>query len=118
MECLKVIKIDDNAIYFDNGMQLLSTHDSDCCEWHYLSFEDLTIEDFNGLTFNLSKDDFFDRINGYGIALKPIHGFPVRIAGYGENNGYYSENLSLVISYNNNIIKQYDITDCQNISDL
>jgi hypothetical protein len=59
--------------------------------------ENLTIADFEGLEFDISGDDFFERIDGYGIALKSLNGHPVRIPGYGSNNGYYSCDLELVL---------------------
>jgi hypothetical protein len=117
MENLKVVKIDSDSLEFDNGIILTSDHDQDCCENHYLSLSDLTIEDFNGLVFDLSKDDFYERIKDYGIALKPLNGFPVRIPGYGSNNGYYSSNLSLVISDGKGFTKTFDISECQDIND-
>jgi len=112
MEKLKVIKIESDSIEFENGVKLYSEHQQDCCESHYLSMSDLTIKDFEGIEFDLSNDDFFERIEGYGIALKPIKGFPVRIPAYADNNGYYSSNLSLVLN-GNGFTKSYDITECQ-----
>lgn len=115
IENLKVVKIDQYSLEFDNGMILSSDHKQDCCESHYLSLSDLTLEDFEDLEFDLSNDDFFERIEDYGIALKPNHGYPVRIPGYGSNNGYYSSNLDLVISNidGKGIFKKFDITECQ-----
>lgn len=113
MKNLKVVKIWNEGLEFDNGMKLYSDHDQDCCEWHYMSLSDLELEDFEGLEFDLSNDDFFERIEGYGIALKPKNGFPIRIPAYGDNNGYYSSNLSLVISGEDGFEKIYDITECQ-----
>ena len=117
MKNLKVVKIDSDSIEFDNGVQLYSNHDQDCCERHYLSLDDLTLEDFSGLEFDLTNDDFFERIEDYGIALKPINGFPIRIPGYGSNNGYYSSNLDLIITDNEGFEKTFDISECQVVSD-
>ena len=113
MKNLKVVALNSDEITFDNGMKLYSNHDQDCCENHYLSMGDLTIADFDGLEFDLTNDDFFERIEGYGIALKPLNGFPVRIPGYGSNNGYYSSNLDLIITNTNGsgIYKEYNISD-------
>jgi hypothetical protein len=116
MKNLKVIKVDDESIEFDNGAVLSSYHNQDCCESHYLWFKDLTIEDFKGLEFDLTGDDFFKRIEGYGIELIPIHGHSVKVPGYGSNNGYYSSDLELIINANGKTIKEYDISDCQEIS--
>jgi hypothetical protein len=109
----KVVAIAD-ALVFDNGLILSAYHSQDCCESHYLSFDDLTLADFDGLEFDLEAEDFFERIEDYGIALKPLNGFPVRIPGYGSNNGYYTSNLSLLITdTGGRTIKRFDISECQ-----
>jgi hypothetical protein len=114
----KVVEIkneDDGVIVFSNGYTLNTYHGQDCCESHYWSLTDLSIDDFDGLEFDLDDDNFFGRIEGYGICLTPIDGFPIRIPAYGYNNGYYSENLTLVLTKDNKTIKEFDITECQNI---
>jgi len=119
MKNLKVVKVDSDSVEFDNGVKLYSNHDQDCCENHYLSMDDLTIDDFEGLEFDLSNDNFFERIEDYGIALKPINGHPVRIPGYGSNNGYYSSNLDLIITNpdGRTTYKEYNISECQDWND-
>lgn len=111
-----VTKIDSETIYFSDGKYLTSNHEQDCCEHHYLSMNDLTMDDFKGLEFDLSNYNFFERVVGYGIALKPVNGLPVRIPGYGSNNGYYSDQLDLILSDGKGFSKEYDITDCQVIN--
>ncbi len=113
----KVIEINENYIIFDNGMNLSSDHDSDCCEHHWVEFKSVNLKDFEGLEFNLEDDNFFERIKDYGIALKPIFGHPIRIPGYGSNNGYYSDNLSLTLSNGTTVIKSFDISECQYVND-
>lgn len=116
MKNLKVVKIQYDTLVFDDGTKLSSHHEQNCCESHYLSFDDLDIKDFEGLEFDLTKDDFFSRISGYGISLRPIKGHPVRVAGYGSNNGYYSSDISLLITNSDGeTIKSYDVTECQDI---
>lgn len=115
---LTVIEINksENTIFFNNGIKLFSEHEQNCCENHWLSLRDLSLDDFEGLKFDLSNDNFFTRIKDYGIALNPVHGWPVRIPGYGSNNGYYSSDLTLIIADENNTIKTYDISECQDWS--
>lgn len=115
MKNVKVIAIDDNIIYFDNGLTLSSYHSIECCEYHYLSFGDLTIDDFESLEFDLTNDNFFNRIKDYGIELIPINGHSVKIPGYGYNNGWYSSKLELILTDNIDFEKIYDISDCQEI---
>lgn len=110
---LKVVSLKGDTITFDDGSTLHSHHDQDCCESHYLSLADLTLKDFEGLEFNLTNDQFFSRVSGFGITLNPVHGWPVRIPGYGNNNGYYSSNLNLILSVNGTEVRTFDITECQ-----
>lgn len=110
----KVVKVCSDGLCFDNGYLLTSHHEQDCCEDHFLGLSDLSLEDFDGLEFDLTDDSFFERIEGYGIALCPIKGFPIRIPSYACNNGHYSANLTLVIS-NGTDKREYDITECQHL---
>jgi hypothetical protein len=114
---VKVIKFDSASIEFENGVKLYSYHESDCYESHSLSLDDLTMADFEGLKFDLSNDNFFKRIEYYGIELIPINGHSVKIPGYGYNNGYYSTDLLLILSNDKDFKKEYDISECQTISD-
>lgn len=116
MKNLKVVKVSSDELEFEDGIKLYASHESDCCESHWLSFEDLTIDDFNGLEFDLSGDDFFKKIEDYGIELVPVKGWPVRVPGYGANNGYYSTELTLHLR-GLGIDKRWDITECQEIND-
>ena len=115
MNKVRVVAIDAESLTFDNGVVLSSYHEWDCCENHYLSLKELDLLDFEGLEFDITGNDFFERIEGYGIMLKPLNGLPVRIPCYGTNTGYYSSNLSLVLE-GENIKKTYDITECQTIT--
>ena len=115
MEKLKVINISSDAIDFENGFKLYSNHESDCCESHELLIGDLTMADFEGLEFDLTNDGFFNRIPDYGIELIPIKGHSVKIAGHGSNNGYYSDQLDMIIEKEGKRIRRYDITECQDI---
>ena len=65
----------------------------------------------------MSTDDFFKKVDGYGIELIPVNGHSVKVPGYGSNNGYYSTNLSLVLTDKESVTKTFDITECQEISD-
>lgn len=112
----KVIKIDSESLTFDNGVVLTSDHEQDCCEHHYLSLKDLTIEDFEGLEFDLNGDNFFERVDGYGIRLKPVNGHPISVPGYGFNNGYYSSQLDLVLK-GEGFRTVFDVSKCQVIED-
>ncbi len=116
MNKLKVVKVDSEYIEFENGLQLSSKHDQECCETHYLDFTALSLDDFIDLEFDLSGDKFFKKIEGYGIELIPIKGYSVKIAGYGDNNGYYSSNLTLLLTDWKQFKREFDIDECQTIT--
>lgn len=113
MKKLKVVKVGEFHLEFENEVVLGSDHDQDCCENHYLSFKDLTLRDFEGLEFDL-EGNFFNRIAGYGIELVPVQGFSVKVPGYGSNNGYYSSNLSLYV-VGKGFSRSFEISECQDI---
>jgi len=117
MENSKVISIDLENITFDNGAIMYSHHSQDCCEEHFLSFKDLELSDFDGLSFDLTSDKFFKRVPGFGIRLVPNNGHEVPIPGYGYNNGYYSSNLDLVIKSEDGKRTIYHISECQAYDD-
>lgn len=103
----------NRGIIFDDGSNLYDYHDQDCCENHYLSYADITLSDFDGLDFDLSSDSFFERVPAYGIRLVATNGATVSIPGYGYNNGYYSSNLTLILSRPNEPDRKFNITECQ-----
>ena len=118
MKNLKVLKIENDEIVFEDGIRLFSDHEPDCCEDHYLDLNSLDLSDFDGLEFDLTNDDFFNRIEDYGIELIPLKGHSVKVPGYGTNNGYYSDNIHLIISdINDKTIKSYDVSECQKFLD-
>jgi len=103
-----------DGIVFTDGTTIDDEHEQDCCEDHYLSYSDLTEQDFEGLLFDISNNDFIRKIEDYGIELVPINGHSVKIPGYADNNGFYSDELKLRI--NNKSLNQefiIDITECQ-----
>ena len=106
----------DEGVEFDNGWCLQSYHDSDCCEYHWLDF-DTAEEELLGKQLDLSSD-FFERVPDYGIRLKVIDNYPVSVAGYGSNNGYYSSHMDLVVlDKDGTVLQLHDVSDCQEISD-
>ena len=108
-----VVGVDEYGITFNTGEELSSAHICTCREKHYLCFKDLNLSDFDGLQFDLSGNDFFERVECYGIRLIPVVGFPVSIPGYGYNNGHYSANLSLVITKDGGGERTFEIDNCQ-----
>ena len=113
---VKVVFIDSDVIRFDDNSELFSYHEQDCCEYHYLDFSQHSLDDFDDLEFDLSSSSFFERVENYGIRLLPTNGHPISVPGYGNNSGYYSSNLKLVLKQPD-FERKFDITDCQEIRD-
>lgn len=112
-----VTQVNQYGITFSDGTVMRSEHDQDCCEHHELSFDDLTMSDFEGLEFDLSNEDsFLERVEDFGIRLKPVKGHSVSIPGHGYNNGYYGTNITLILTKDNHA-SRYDVSECQVIID-
>ena len=112
----KIKSIDIDGIVFENGCSLTSTHSRNCCEHHYLDFSYVIFDEVKDLEFDLSGDNFFKRIDDYGIELIPTNNFSVKIPGYGSNNGYYGSNIELVLQIPDAPNRTYDVSECQVIT--
>jgi hypothetical protein len=112
MKTTKIKEITSDSIVFENGFALYSHHDQDCCEEHYLDFNSVESEAVKDLEFDLSDDNFFNKVSNFGIRLLPINGHPISIPGYSINNGYYSDKLVLKLK-GLGTDREFDITECQ-----
>lgn len=109
----KVTFVDDEGIHFDEGTKLYCAYNCSQNHYHYLDFSNLTLEDFSGLEFDLSSKNFLEKVKGYGIALNPLVGFPIRIPGYASiDSGQYSDELEVVLE-GESFHKVVDITECR-----
>ena len=104
----------EDGIEFSDGSHLFSHHQEDCCEYHYADFNYVSLEDFEGMLFDTSSLDFIIPVPEYGFRMKAVCGQEVSVPCYGENNGYYSTNLTLVLSKDGKQ-QHLDISDCQEI---
>lgn len=122
---IKIKKISENEIEFDDGSILTSSHERDCCEVHYLDFSNLSaynIDTTTGKTINIYEREFdfsngvsFKKVEGVGILLIDIYGSKYLVNGYGFNNGYYGTDITLVYRRPEKKTLTYDVSKCQNI---
>lgn len=102
---------------FDNTYWLRSEHERDCCESHYIDISGFEKEDFFDVHFDFDIVDLsrsIERVKGSGIRLIPNDDHPIFVPGYSNNNGYYSDDLSLYFfSYDLGVLGNIDITECQ-----
>lgn len=88
---MKISKVTDEDIIFDNGSTISFDHCQDCCEWNYADF--LQIDD-------IAKDYNFNE----NLKFKPVKGAGFRFGDnnqmffvpcYSEQNGYYSCDIDI-----------------------
>lgn len=88
---MKIIKIEETGITFDNGTTIEDIHNQDCCEhvyadWKQLADTDVLSHEFRDIRITGVKEAGF-RLNGYFIPC------------YNSQNGYYGSDLRLEIKY-------------------
>lgn len=100
---------------YDKVIWMLSSyHSRDCCENHYLDFE-WKWPEFETAKQFLSKVDKIEIswVPWMWISLRMFDStkeFPFFIPWRAENNGYYSNNLALIVTLQNWLKKEYDIS--------
>lgn len=120
----KIVGADeDSYVVFENSYVLKSDHSCDCCESHYLDFSMLknyNVGSKSGKKINIFEQEFdfskgipFSRVKGVGILLHDTEGNKYLINGYGYNNGYYGDNIELILEKNWLVWYHYDVTECQ-----
>lgn len=125
---MKIVEVESESLTFDNGCVLMSVHEPDCCEWHWLDFSVMktyNISTVTGKEINIFKQEFdfsngvpFKKVEDLGIILYDIEGNRYLINGYSSNNGYYSTNIDLLyVDDNGEEIYRYDVSECQVIDD-
>lgn len=88
---MRILKITEYAIEFDNGKDISFDHDQDCCEHNYADFEQL---DSLARDVDFSAPLVFEECEyGFRFGNPPINMFFVPC--YSEQNGYYSNELDI-----------------------
>lgn len=100
---MKIKKINEEGILFDDGSTLIDYHERECCEYVYASWKDMVaITEANGNELKLADFDFFENIldsivpiEELGFYLVTKQGLCIRVDCYNIQNGYYSNDLEL-----------------------
>ena len=101
---MKLIKAETNkGIVFNDGTTIIDHHDQDCCEHVYADFDQLADtnifdNDFNEIEIEGVKEAGF-RLNGYFVPC------------YDQQNGYYSNDLALIIKKPDGFKRKVDVSD-------
>lgn len=106
---MKIVAINTDSIIFDDGTIVTSEHESGQSMVHALSFGGLDPSIIDE-TFDLSTDQFFDKIEGYGLQLRAINGRLFDL--WAPSQEFASEDFKLVVTKNGNTVG-YDITGCE-----
>ena len=102
---MKIIRVTEDAIEFNNGSSIEYGHEQDCCEQVYADFK--AIEDL-ALDVEFDENLIFENVKDSGFRF----GNPNRmfyIPCYNIQNGYYSDNID--IYYNNKLVLQFDVEE-------
>lgn len=118
---MKIERITDTEIKFNNGITLEYYHAQDCCENVYADFEYL--HQYNVLPstgenisiYDIEFDEDIYNIIEYeedlGIKLVSKTGDKWFIPCYNEQNGYYNDRLELIIKFIDKPTIRIDISD-------
>ena len=116
---MKIARIEEEKLIFDDGLEMESYHYRSCCEVHWADF--LTLENYNidpktGDSIDIMDVEFPDDIvnnieliKGEGFNLIASNGAKFFVPCYADNNGYYDTNLHLKIEGGKN--DEYMIID-------
>lgn len=117
---MKIIKIDEDRIEFDNGYTLTYYHNQDCCENVYADFKNMQVNnliitekiDVSKYEFSEELLDNIECIKDVGFNLITKDGIKILVSCYNSQNGYYSSDLELILTKNNGVSERKDISDC------
>lgn len=107
------INEDTLKLEFEKDIIILDyEHEQDCCENVYADFS--VIKNYIPQIDKKYKEVIIKGVDDIGILICFIQDYgrdeKIFIPCYNEQNGYYSDDLTLIIKHNN-IIKKIDITD-------
>ena len=89
---MKVVKIDEEKIVFDNDTYITFNHHPDCCEYNYADFMQLKDTGIENETFDTNL--IFEKVDGSGFRFGNV-GKMYFVPCYSEQNGYYSTDIDI-----------------------
>ena len=122
---IRIAELYENGIRFSDGTCLQTCHESDCCEWHWADWS--VLENYNinpktgkeinlfELEFSLDLDQMIEPVADAGFHLVAIDGSKYFIPCYGDNNGYYTADITLVCGREGYPCEYVDLTKSQKI---
>lgn len=89
---MRISKIDDYSIRFDNGNFITFFHEQDCCENNYADFSQLEELAYK---IEFSQDLVFEEVHRSGFRFGS-GGIMFFVPCYSEQNGYYSDEICII----------------------
>ena len=118
---MKIIQITDERILFDNGYILNYYHEQDCCEHVYADFKILNTYNLStktGKEINIKEIDFeediqhlIEGIKDAGFNMISKIGEKFFVPCYNEQNGYYGSDLELILTINDKVTENFNISE-------
>ena len=115
---MKITKLVENKITFDNGSVLCFLHDQQCCENVWADCEN--IQAMNGINDPIYEAEFdetlpFELVEEIGICIINKSGMKYLISCYNQQNGYYSDELECYLfsakQYEYAVLKDWFLED-------
>lgn len=101
------------VIFGEEEININCEHQQDCCENVYADFDDFKYH-VDEITGKEVKEIIFKGVDGIGFLICFYFDYDVSekvfIPCHNSQNGYYSSNLSLVVT-RNKVVKKIDISD-------
>ena len=93
---MRITRVTEEAIIFNNGNKITYFHSPDCCEHNYADFSVLNP---NVINYNYDFDENLDFQIVEGMGFKfGSNGHWIFIPCYSEQNGYYSHEVGIYYS--------------------
>ena len=105
---MKVIKSDENILVFDNGLEVSSEYEQECCERNYLDFEQLPV----GTEMPDMDDEEFKKsvsLKEDGFSVMASDGFSKWVQARSLQNGYYSRSVTPTVTYNDKTTQMQEL---------
>lgn len=92
---MRISKVIDEAIYFDNGNSITYDHEQDCCENNYADF--LTAVTPENIYYNHDFDEElkFYKVDGAGFVFGDKEA-KIFVPCYSDQNGFYSSDIDII----------------------
>lgn len=89
---MKIKKVTEDYILFDNGKKITFDHEQDCCEYNFADFKHITRKAKKML---FPQELKFEWGLGDEFYFYDVYGNAVRVNCYTKQDGYYTDNIQI-----------------------